>query len=347
MQITVGEVAHWLAGEVVGNPDAQLFSFGRIESASVGELTFLSNPKYESFIYTTEASAVLVDRDFSPKRPLKTTLIKVDKAYDALALLMQKVQDLESESKPRGIHPTAIIDPSATIGENCYIGAYVCVEKGARIGDGALIYPHSYIGAYSSIGANTTLFARVTLYDKCQIGSHCIIHSGAVIGSDGFGFAPTATHYEKIPQIGYVQIADYVEIGANSCIDRAALGATQIGKGVKIDNLVQIAHNCSVGEHTVMAAQSGMAGSSHVGSWCQLGGQAGVAGHIHVGDKSRLGGQTGVLGNVPEKSTLLGSPGMPLGEALRAFALLPHLPEWERRLRKIEKEVAEKSEKTL
>lgn len=342
MQSTVRDIAQWVQGSVEGDDTVVLSAFGKIENATSGELTFLANPKYEPYIYTTQASAVLVSKDFQPKQAVHTTLIRVENAYDALALLLQKVQAYEATEKPHGIHPTAIVDPSARIAEDCYIGAYVCIGKNVKIEEGCLIYPHSYVGANCRIASGTTLYPRVTLYNGTQVGKHCIIHSGAVLGADGFGFAPTETHYEKIPQIGYVRIGDNVEIGANTCIDRAAMGATEIANGVKLDNLVQIAHNCSVGENTVIAAQAGMAGSSHVGAWCQLGGQAGVAGHIHVGDGSRLGGQTGVLGDIAPKSVLLGSPGMPVTKALRAYTLLPQLPEWERRLRKVEQQIAKK-----
>ncbi len=336
---TVADIAKLIGGTLEGDGTAQLQGFAGIEQAKAGDLSFLANMKYEPYLYTTHASAVLVDERFVPTQPCSTTLIRVANPYETLSQLM-RLYVSQQEPHWTGVHPTAIVDPSVEIPKECIIGPYVCIEADVKLGEQVIIAAHCVIGANCTIGDHTTLHPRVTLYSDSIIGNHCRIHAGTVIGADGFGFAPTEHGYDKIPQIGHVEIGDHVEIGANSCVDRATMGVTRIASGVKIDNLVQIAHNCTVDEHTVIAAQAGLAGSAHIKEWCQLGGQVGIAGHLTVGDHSQLGGQTGVLGNLQPHSVVMGTPAMPVGKALRAFATLPKLPELMRRVDKLEEQTS-------
>ncbi len=338
MKYTVRDIASLIKGTVIGNPEAVVSAFGKIEEAKEGELSFIANSKYEPFLYTSQATAVLVNEDFTPSASYAPTLIKVDNPYAALAQLMQLVEH-ELNPHREGVAPEALIHPSVTIPPHCYIGPFVCIEKGVTLGEGCSIYPYSYIGQDVTIGQNTVIYPHVSIYHSCVIGDRCVIHAGSVIGADGFGFAPTEEGYNKIPQLGTVKISNDVEIGANTCIDRAVMGATLVGQGTKLDNLIQVAHNCSIGEHTVIASQTGMAGSSHIGSWCKIGGQAGIAGHITVGDRVNMGGQTGILGNVKSDRNLLGSPAMELSKALRAYTVIPKLPELNARIRDLEKKL--------
>ena len=344
MQFSAAQIAPIIGGRIEGDASVLVSDFGKIEEAKPGDLAFLANPKYEAFAYSTQASILLVGEDFAPREPITPTLIRVKDPYAALAQLMQLV---EAQSAPRlsGISPNAYIAEGVEIGEGVYIGAFAVIEEGAKISEGALIYPHTYIGKEVTIGANSILYPHTTLYHGVRVGARCIIHAGAVIGADGFGFAPEADGYHKIPQLGNVILEDDVEIGANTCIDRAVMGSTTIRKGVKLDNLIQIAHNCCVDEHTVMASQVGLAGSSHIGKWCKLGGQVGISGHITIGDRVEMGGQTGVLSNVPEGSVLMGSPSMPLRDAMRSFVIQPKLPDMYRRLQALEKELEELKQK--
>lgn len=338
IEFTAGQVAQLLGGTVEGNADVKLSNFGKIEDAAEGEITFLANNKYEHYIYDTKASAVLVNENFTPQKAIDTTLIRVKDAYAALAELLQRVQTMQTRER-KGVDDTARIDPSVQLPEDIYIGAYACIEAGVVLGKGAKIYPHVFLGEGVTVGEGTVINPHVTVYHGSSIGKRCIVHAGAVIGADGFGFAPEADGYHKIPQLGGVIIEDDVEIGANTCVDRAVMGNTVVHKGAKLDNLIQIAHNCTVGEHTVMASQAGMAGSSHIGQWCQVGGQVGISGHVTIGNKVGLGGQTGILGNVKDGSVLLGSPAMNAREAMRAYVYLPKLPEIEKRLRSLEKQI--------
>lgn len=340
MRYTLKEIASLIEGIVEGDTEATVSAFGKIEDAKEGELSFIANAKYESYLYTSQATAVLVSKDFEPAQPYKPSLIRVENPYASLAKLMQFVAE-ELNPKKEGIAQEAFIHPSVKIPKRCYIAPFVHIEEGVVLGEGCSIYPHCYIGKDVTIGENTIIYPHVSIYHTCTIGSHCIVHSGAVIGADGFGFAPTETGYDKIPQLGSVKIEDYVEIGANTCVDRAVMGATIIGQGTKLDNLIQVAHNCTIGEHTVMASQTGMAGSSHVGSWCKVGGQAGIAGHITMGDRVNMGGQTGVLGNIKSGRTILGSPAMDVSKALRAYTIIPKLPELYTRLSDLEKKLTQ------
>ena len=282
MEFSAKQIAEYIQGVIVGDENASVHTFAKIEEGIPGSISFLANPKYTHYIYDTKASIVLVNKDFEPEKEITTTLIKVDNAYESLAKLMTLYE--MSKPKLKGIHPTASIDENAHIGEDVYVGPYACIAAGAVIGDGACIHPHATIGCNAKVGNNSIIYPHVTVYHDCRIGNNCIIHAGTVIGADGFGFAPSPEGYEKIPQIGIVILEDNVEIGANACIDRATMGATVIHKGVKLDNLIQIAHNVEIGSHTVMASQTGVAGSAKIGEWCMFGGQVGVAGHIKVGD---------------------------------------------------------------
>ena len=288
MQFSAAQIAPLIDGRIEGNASVSVSGFGKI-----------ANPKYESYAYSTEASILLVSDEFTPRQPLSPTLIRVKDPYAALAQLMQLVEQQQA-SHPEGISPTAQIAEGVELGEDVYVGAYAVLEQGVKVGRGVRIYPHAYVGKGVTIGEGTTIHPHVTLYKDVQIGARCIIHAGAVIGADGFGFAPQSDGYHKIPQLGNVILEEDVEIGANTCIDRAVMGSTIIRRGVKLDNLVQIAHNCSVDEHTVMASQVGLAGSSQIGKWCKFGGQVGIGGHITIGDRVEMGGQTGVISNIPE-----------------------------------------------
>lgn len=336
VQYSAKQIAELLHGSVEGDDSVVVHDFAKIEEAQVGSLTFLANLKYESHLYSTNASIVLVGHDLKLKEEVTPTLIRVDNPYAALAQLMQLVEK-QLYQRPSGIDPRAVVMQGAIIGKDVYIGPGAIIESEAKVSDGCLIYPNSYVGRGCKIGADTIIYPNVTIYHGVTIGQRCIIHAGAVIGADGFGFAPQLDGYHKIPQLGNVIIEDDVEIGANTCIDRAVMGSTIVRKGVKLDNLVQIAHNCEVGSHTVMAAQGGMAGSSSIGQWCQTGGQVGIAGHLHIGDRVQLGGQTGVLGNIESDKILLGSPAMDARNAMRSYAVMGKLPEMYRQVNRLEK----------
>ncbi|MFA7552257.1 MAG: UDP-3-O-(3-hydroxymyristoyl)glucosamine N-acyltransferase [Bacteroidales bacterium] len=320
MELTAGIIADHLHGEVMGDPDTVVTGVARIEQGKPGTACFLANPKYEKYLYTTKASVVLINRDFVPSAKILATLVKVDNAYTAVAVLLGL---FSSEKKKKGWEFPHSIARKASIGKKVYIGAHSYIGKRARIGNGAQIYPQVYIGENVKIGAGTVLYPGVKIYDDCIIGENCIIHANAVIGSDGFGFAPASDgSYRKIPQTGNVVIEDNVEIGGNTVIDRATMGSTIIRCGVKLDNLIQIAHNVEVGENTVMAAQSGIAGSTHVGANCMVGGQAGIVGHLTVAARTQIGAQAGVIGSVKEEGNiLLGMPAIDHSQFMRAYAL--------------------------
>ena len=337
MKFTAKQIASFINGEVIGDENAQVYTFAKIEEGTPGALSFLANPKYTDYIYTTKSSVVLVNRDFEPKGEIAATLIKVDNAYQSLATLMTMYE--ASKPKKQGISSLASIAQSAKIGENCYIAPFVVIGEGCEIGDNCHIHDGVSIGDGAKIGNNSLLYAHVTVYHGCRIGNDCILHSGSVIGADGFGFVPTANGYNKIPQTGIVVIEDNVEIGANTCIDRATMGATIIHSGVKIDNLVQIAHNDEVGSHTAMAAQAGVAGSTKIGEWCIFGGQAGASGHSTIGDHTTIGPQCGTIGSVKSGLTLMGTPAMDLKEYIRAMAYLKRLPALDKKVKELTKEL--------
>jgi UDP-3-O-[3-hydroxymyristoyl] glucosamine N-acyltransferase len=340
MEFTAKIVADFLKGKVEGNAEVKVTNVSSIEEGAPGTLAFLANPKYENFIYTTGASIVLVNKDFNPTKEVKTTLIRVEDPYKAFASLL----DLYQNSIPQksGIDAKASVSKTAKIGENCYIGDFAFIGENIRIGDNVKIYPQVYVGDNVTIGNDTILYPGVKIYQDCKIGEGCIIHSGAVIGSDGFGFAPTDADYKKIPQIGNVIIENNVEIGANCAIDRATMGSTIIRNGVKLDNLIQIAHNAEVGEQSVMAAQTGISGSTKVGKRCMFGGQVGSAGHITIADNVKIGAQSGIANSIKQEGiAVLGSPAIEIRKASRSIAAYKNLPELVSRLNQLEKELKE------
>lgn len=339
MEFTAGMIAQLLKGTVDGDPETKLNTIAKIESGQPGALSFLANPKYEPFIYTTASSAVLVRKDFVAAKEITATLIRVDDPYQSIAVLLTMYE--QAKPKKKGIHPTAVIEEGATIGSDVYIGAYACIGERAVIGDGTMIYPQAYIGDEAVIGEKSIIHPGVRIYSQCVIGKNCIIHSGSVIGADGFGFAPSAeNNYMKIPQVGNVVIEDDVEVGANSCIDRSTMGSTLIRRGVKLDNLVQVGHNVEIGENTVAAAQFGVAGSTKIGKNCMLGGQVGIAGHITVAEGTKVMAQTGIAGSVKEPNTIVfGMPGIEHKRYLRSYALFTHLPEIDKKLNDLVKTV--------
>lgn len=345
MEFSAQQIADFLKGRVVGNPEIKVSNFSKIEAGEPGTLTFLSNPKYTEYIYTTNASVVLVNEDFVPEHEIKATLVKVANAYEALATLLKLVESYKP--KKSGISPMACISENAKLGEGAYVGAYTCIEDGVVIGNGAQIYPQVYIGDNVRIGDNVTLYPGVKIYKDCVIGNNCTIHAGSVIGSDGFGFAPTADgQYDKIPQIGNVRIMDNVEIGANTTIDRATMGSTLIHDGVKLDNLVQIAHNVEVGDNTVMAALTGVAGSTKIGKHCMFGGQSGVVGHSTIADGSIFAARCGVSNSVKKPNGMYhGYPHMDAKLFQRAYVCFRNFPSIVTQINELERTVEELKKK--
>ena len=337
MEFTAKQIADFIGGKVEGDGSVSVNTFAKIEEGTKGAISFLSNPKYTHYIYNTQSSIVLVNEDMVFDKPVNTTLIRVANAYECVAKLLQMYE--ASKPKKKGIDPLASIAQSATVGKDVYVGAFACIGENAVVGDNTIIYPHSVIGDGVTIGNGCLIYPNVTIYEGCRIGNRVTIHAGTVIGADGFGFAPNAEGYDKIPQIGIVTIEDDVEIGANTCIDRSTMGSTIIRKGVKLDNLIQVAHNVEIGENTVMSAQVGIAGSTKVGSWCMFGGQVGLAGHITVGDKTFLGAQSGVPGNIKGNQTLIGTPPMKPKAYFRSQAIFRKLPEMYRQLDEMQKEI--------
>ena len=339
MEFSAKQIAEFIQGTIVGDENATVHTFAKIEEGIPGAISFLSNPKYTHYIYDTQSSIVLVNKDFEPEKEIKATLIKVDNAYESLAKLL----NLYEMSKPKktGIDPLAYIAPTAKIGENVYIAPFACVGDNAVIGDNTSLHPHATVGSGAKVGSNCILYPHATVYHDCRVGNNCILHAGSVVGADGFGFAPSPEGYEKIPQIGIAILEDNVEIGANTCIDRATMGATIIRKGVKLDNLIQIAHNVEVGSNTVMASQVGVAGSTKIGEWCMFGGQVGVAGHITVGNKVNMGAQSGVNGSVKDGKALIGTPPIEFKNYFKSSAVFKKLPDMYLELASLKKELDE------
>lgn len=345
MEFTAKQIADMIGGRVEGNENAAINAFAKIEEGKPGAISFLSNPKYTHFIYETQSSVVLINEDVELEKPVTATLIRVKDAYESVAKLMQLYESM----KPRktGIEPQAYVSEKATVGKDVYIGAFAYIGDGVTIGDGTQVFPHTVIGDGVTIGEKCTIFPNVTIYQGCKLGNNVTIHAGSVIGADGFGFAPNTEGYDKIPQIGIVVIEDNVEIGANTCIDRSTMGQTIIRKGVKLDNLIQVAHNCEIGENTVMSAQVGMAGSTKIGAWCMVGGQAGFSGHIHVADKTFVGAQCGVIGNTKgDGETLIGSPAVNPKMYFKARALDAKLPDMYRQIAQLQREIDELKKKS-
>lgn len=339
MEFTAGQIAALLGGTVEGDGDTKVYTFAKIEEAGPGCLTFLANPKYTHYIYSTNAGAVLVSNSFEAEGAISAALIRVENPYEALSRLM-RMADQALNPQPTGIEQPCFIAEGVTVPEDAYIGAFAYIGEGVELGKGVKIYPNVFIGRGSQIGEGTILYPGAKVYPRCKVGKRCIVHAGAVIGADGFGFAPNAEgKYEKIPQMGIVIIGDDVEVGANTTIDRATMGETVIGEGTKLDNLIQIAHNCTVGSNTVMAAQVGVAGSTHVGSRCMVGGQVGFAGHINIGDNVQIGAQSGIPNNVAAGSRVMGYPAVDSREFLRQAALIKRLPAMADELRRLGREL--------
>lgn len=338
MQISVEQLGLLLNGVIEGNPNVQISNIAKIEEAREGDVSFIANPKYQAFAYTTKASALVVNTDFVPDKPISPTLIRVADAYTGFTQLLEWYNQ---QTLPKGIEQPCFIHPTAVIGTDVYIGAFAYIGKNAVVGNHTLIYPQTYVGEGVQIGNNTVIYAGVKIYARCEIGNNCILHSGAVIGSDGFGFAPQPDgSYRKIPQTGIVSIANNVEIGANTCIDRATMGATYIQQGAKIDNLVQIAHNVEVGRSTVIAAQAGVSGSTKIGSYCMVGGQAGFTGHLTIANKTKINAQSGLTKSITEEGQFVsGSPAFEYRNQMRAYVLFKQLPDLEAKLKTLEAKI--------
>lgn len=337
MIFTAQQIADFLKGEIVGNPNVTVNNFSKIEEGKPQTISFLSNPKYTQYIYETDSDIVLVNDDFVPEKPIKATLIKVPNAYAALASLLNMVNSLTPVKT--GIEEMSHISSSAKIGENIYVGTFAYIGDNAQIGNNCQIFPQVYIGDNVRIGDGTIIYPGVKIYKDCIVGENCILHSGCVIGADGFGFSKDNGKYNKIPQMGNVVIENDVEIGANTTIDRAVFGSTIIKQGVKLDNLIQIAHNCEIGDNTAMAAQVGIAGSTKVGENCVFGGQVGLGGHINIGKNSQIGAQAGIISNIKEGSEIIGSPAMPVKQFFRSSIIIPKLPDMYRQINTLEKEL--------
>lgn len=338
MELTASQLAAIVNGTVEGDENVKVSTFARIEEGHSGALSFLANPKYTHHIYSTDSSVVLVKKDFTPEQPVKATLIRVDDPYATVAHLLEMVTQMSKVEKV-GIETPSFISEGVDVPEDAYVGAFAYIGKGVKLAPGVKIYPQVYIGDGCEVGEGSVLYAGVKIYAGCKVGKRCIIHSGAVIGADGFGFAPVDGGYEKIPQTGNVEIEDDVEIGANTTIDRAMMGATRIGKGVKLDNLIQIAHNCSVGEHTVMAAQAGVAGSAKIGAHCMVGGQVGFVGHISIADGTQIGAQSGVSKPTKPGDRVMGSPAVDMGEYARGLVYAKKLGSLYERVKELEKKI--------
>jgi UDP-3-O-[3-hydroxymyristoyl] glucosamine N-acyltransferase len=341
MKFTAQQIADYIQGDVVGDPMASVSGFSKIDDGQAQTLSFLSNPKYSHYIYDSNASVILVNNDFVPEREPKATLIRVENAYESLAVLMSVVE--QSKPKKTGISKQAFISESATIGENAYVAAFVSIADGVRIGNNVRIYSNCNIAESAVIGDNVTLYAGVNIYQDCVLGNDCIIHSGVVIGADGFGFAHSEDgSYKKIPQMGNVVLEDQVEIGANTTIDRATLGSTIICKGVKLDNLVQIAHNCEIGENTVIASQTGISGSTKIGKNCIIAGQVGLAGHLKIADGTIIGAQSGVSNSIKKPNLMyMGYPAIAMRNFQKAAIVHKNLPELQRIVYELQRKIQE------
>ena len=346
MEFTAQQIAAFLGGSVEGDVNASVSTFSNIDSAKKGALTFFYAKEYEDFVYKTDASIVLVPEDFKPAQKVKAALVKVKDPREAVARLL----NLYEQSKPRrkGVSERAFVSETAKLGKDVYVGPLAYVGDGVVVGDGTRIYPNATIEERTVIGDNCLIYPNVSVYHDCKIGSNVILHSGCVIGADGFGFAPTPDGYEKIPQIGNVEIGDNVEIGANTCVDRSMMGTTRVGDGVKLDNLVQIAHNDVIGANTVMSAQVGVAGSTKIGEWCMFGGQVGITGHAKIAARTHSGAQAGIAGPIlKEGQTVLGSPAIDARRFAKAAAVFRNLPEMYRQVNEMKRELDRQKEKNI
>lgn len=325
MKFTAEQIAGILEGEVVGNPTAEVYKLSKIEEGSLGSLTFLSNPKYQNFIYSTQATITIVNKTFEPEQTITTTLIKVEDAYKAFSKLLEYYNQVKLMKS--GIEQPSVISENVKYGDNLYLGSFSYIGKNVTIGNDVKIYPNCFIGDNVTIGDNCVFFAGVRIYSETEIGANCTIHSGSIIGSDGFGFAPQEDGtYSKIPQIGNVIIEDNVDIGASTTIDRATLGSTIIRKGVKLDNQIQIAHNVEIGENTVIASQTGIAGSTKIGKNCMFGGQVGIVGHLTIGNNVRIQAQSGVSRNIKDNETIQGTPAFGYSDFSKSYIHFKNFP---------------------
>ncbi len=338
MQFTAAQVAMLIKGKLEGDANAAVHSFGKIEEARAGQLAFLANPKYEDFLYETQASVVIINESLELKQPVKTTLIRVADAYSAFATLLSKYQEMVTQQMT-GIQEPCYLSKSATLGQNIFIGAFTYIGEMVVLGNNVKIFPNVYIGDNVQVGDNTILHPGVKIYHDCMIGKNVTIHAGTIVGSDGFGFAPLADgSFKKIPQIGNVILEDFVELGANVTIDRATMGSTIIKEGAKLDNLIQIAHNVEIGNNTVIAAQAGVSGSTKVGNNVMIGGQAGIVGHITIADGAKVNAQSGVSKSIKTPNMVVtGSPAFDYTATLRSQAISRNLPDLERRIKELEK----------
>jgi UDP-3-O-[3-hydroxymyristoyl] glucosamine N-acyltransferase len=342
MEFSAKQIAQLLNGTVEGNENVTVSNISKIEEGSSGTLSFLANPAYTNYIYTTDASIVLVNKSLVLDKPVKSTctLVRVDNAYEAFAKLLQIYSQIRNNKT--GIEQPSFISPGATLGSDCYIGAFAYIGQNVKLGNNVKIYPHTYVGDNTEIGDDTVLFSGVKVYHECRIGKNCTVHANTVIGSDGFGFAPNTEGqaFVKVPQIGNVVIEDNVEVGSNTSIDRATLGSTILHKGVKLDNLVQIAHNAVIGENTVIAGLSGVAGSSKVGKNCMIGAQVGIAGHLKIANGVKIAGQSGIGGNIEKEGEIVqGSPAFSIGDYKRSYVLFRSLPKMNDRINELTKKV--------
>ncbi|MFN5418437.1 MAG: UDP-3-O-(3-hydroxymyristoyl)glucosamine N-acyltransferase [Flavobacteriia bacterium] len=346
MEFSAEQIAGILTGDIVGNPETKVNSLSKIEEGKEGTLSFLSNPKYEEYIYSTGASICIVNKSFEPSKalPKSLTLVKVDDAYACFAKLLDFYNQMRQ--KPAKIEQPSFVADSAQLGEDLYLGAFAYISEGVKLGKNVKIYPNAFVGENVTIGDNTILYSGATIYADCVIGSNCIIHSGVIIGADGFGFAPNeAGEYQKVPQIGNVILEDFVEVGSNSTIDRATLGSTIIRRGVKIDNLCQIAHNVEIGKNTAMAAQVGIAGSAKIGERVMIGGQAGIAGHLHIADETKIVAQSGIPSTVKKADTLMGSPGISIDDFKKSYFGFRKLPFILNKIQEFDQKLKELSKK--
>lgn len=343
MEFLAHQIAEYLGGTLEGDAQTSVRTFAKIEEGEPGAISFLANPRYAHYLYETRSSIVLLNRDFVLEHPVSATLIRVDNAYEAIARLLTLYESMTQ--RRTGIHPLACVSESATIGEDVYVGPFAVIGDNVTVGRATQIYPHVTIEAGAHVGEECILYPHVSIYHGCHVGNRCILHSGAVIGADGFGFAPSANGYEKIPQIGIVRLGDDVEIGANACVDRSTMGQTLIRDGVKLDNLVQIGHNVVVGSHTVMSAQTGVAGSAKIGEWCMFGGQTGISGHIEVASRTQLGAQSGLMSNKRPGAVMMGSPAIDHRVWMKSSALFKRLPDLFDELKSLRKQVAELQER--
>lgn len=340
MEYSAAQIAQLLGGQVEGSAEVKVNNLSKIEEGTKGTLSFLANPQYTPYIYNTEASIVIVNNDFEAEKPIAATLIRVPSAYEAFAQLLDIYNQLQQEES--GIDEHAFIDPSAKIGDGAYIGGFCYIGRNVKIGKNARIYPHTYIGNGTTIGDDCTFYSGVKVYNDCTLGDKITLHSGVIVGGDGFGFAPNQGEYKKVAQIGNVILEDMVEVGANTTIDRATLGHTIIRKGVKLDNLIQIAHNVEIGENTVIAAQTGVAGSTKIGKNCMIGGQVGIVGHLKIGDNVKIAAQSGIGQNIEDNQIVQGSPAFGIGDYKRSYVYFRKLGSMAKDIEELKKLVQKK-----